>query len=370
MFAGAILGLAAAVLFEEPLRNRLRRMEKKRMRSRGKSEADKLASGVQGRDATFSFGPLRTTILVVDGNGETPYRPRNIQVRVENKAVSLPPELRAIRKQIERREDRKREAGSQYLWNGLNFAVDSFSVTRTGLTEESEVSLGLKLSDYYTFLAAKESLDKYVPKYGKTVREQYLEPFYWSRPVSFLSSSFGVNISVVTADDQLVVCRRSEVVGSRPLEYTVSANEGLSRGIDDQGGVHVPDLYACGYRALDEELGVEKWDVDKLEILAFVVDLQLHQWGCLGWARLSDMTYSELRERHVRAAKDRFENIELDSVPFTPRAVADYVLEPNRRAYWYGGAPVSFYLALVLNFGRRSVERSIKEAAQRGQRSG
>jgi hypothetical protein len=121
--------------------------------------------------------------------------------------VEFPEELKTFRHEVGLREDTKKAAGQQHLWNGANYAVSSCAVTRTGLTEESEVRLGLQPSDYYNFLAAKDSLDVFIPKYGKTVREKYLVPFYWNRPVPFLSSSFGVNVTLVTADDQLVVCK-------------------------------------------------------------------------------------------------------------------------------------------------------------------
>jgi hypothetical protein len=358
---GGIVGVVAGVLFEDVLRQRLERVKKWRLRQHGEREIARAANMPVTFGDTFSFGSLKTTIFLVDGNGETPFRRSNIKILLSQDPVEFPEELRTFKHEVELRERRKKRAGQQHLWNGANYAVRSCAVTRTGLTEESEMRLGLQPSDYYNFLAAKESLDTVIPKYGKTVREYYLDPFYWNRPVPFLSSSFGVNVTLITADDQLVVCKRSELVGSRPLEYTVSANEGLSRGIDDAGG-NPPDLYECGYRALREELGIEKDEVDRLDILAFIIDLQWHQWGCLGTASLGELTYPELRNRYNRAPKDKFENIELDHVVFAPKPVAQYVLDRSRRDQWYGGAPVSFYLSLVASYGRHAVERAIKEA--------
>ena len=218
-------------------------------------------------------------MFIVDGNGESSFDPDKIEVYVDPAPVTLPGELQAFRKRIEQRELAKRERGEQYFWNGARFAVASVAVTRTGLTEESEIRIGFRPSDYYNFRTIQESIDEFIPKYDKTLRDQYLSPFYWNRPVPFLSSSFGVNVILITRDGDLIITQRSEVVGSRPNQYSVSANEGLSRGVDDAGG-NPPDLYECAYRALKEELGIRKGDLqiehshaERYKILAFGVDL-------------------------------------------------------------------------------------------------
>jgi hypothetical protein len=321
---GGIVGVVSGVLLENTLRERMERITKWQLRRHGEREAARDANTPVTFEDTFSFGSLKTTMFIVDGNGETPFRRSNIKILLSQDPVEFPEELRTFRHEVELCENGKKGAGQQYPWNGANYAVRSCAAARTGLTEESEVRLGLQPSDYYNFLAAKESLDKFIPKYGKTVRENYLDPFFWNQPVPFLSSSFGVNVALVTADNQLVVCKRSELVGSRPLEYT-------------------------------DEVG-------RLDILAFIIDLQWHQWGCLGTASLKELAYPELRERYNRATKDKFENIELDHVIFAPKPVARYVLDRRRRGQWYGGAPACFYLALVASYGRHAVERAIKEA--------
>jgi hypothetical protein len=88
---------------------------------------------------TFSFGLPKTTIFIVDGNGETPFRRSNIRILLSQDPVEFPEELRVFRRELELRENAKERAGQQHLWNGANYAVRSCAVTRTGLTEESEV---------------------------------------------------------------------------------------------------------------------------------------------------------------------------------------------------------------------------------------
>lgn len=362
--AGAVFGVILGALFEESLKRRLDRVRKMRLRRRGKRALPGTEELPANEHRAFRFGPLRTPLYIIDGNGESRYRPENVEISVLPEALELPTELMAIRNEIEARELRKKELNGRYFWNGLNYAVSSFAVSRTGLTEESEVRIVFQPSDYYNFRVGLESLDRYVPEYGKTVRQNFLEPFYWTKPVSCLSSSFGVNVVVITADNKLIVSTRSELVGSRPLELSVSANEGLSRGVDDAGG-NPPNLYACAYRALKEELGIRRDEVDGFSLLGFHIDLRLHQWGCHGVARLKSLTFDDVRGRFTRAPKDTFEHIDIDGPDFSPLSVAEYVLNPKRSNLWTAGAPACFYYSLVFTYGLKNVEDSIKSVSKK-----
>ena len=361
-----ILGLIVGVIFEDPLRQRWNAVTRwnRRRQSRNRSAETSL----HGPLRTFKLGPISTSQYIVDGNGEIPFAEDKVHITVSTKELVLPNDLQPIRSEIESEQEAKRESGQHYFWNGPNYAVESFRISRTPEEEDPEVRIGFCYSDYFNFLAAMRALDRPVPDERRTFREKYLGDFQWHRPVPAFSSSFGVNVSVVTSDEKLVIRRRSAVVGSRPNQYTIAANEGLSR--IDSSGRTPPSPFSCARRALREELAIDPDSYDDYELLAFTIDLDLHQWGCLGMVQLKDMTFPDLIEHATRGAPDRWEHgDELIGVEFDVESVLHFIIDPERRKSWSPAAVVSLYLVLVRVFGRSAVEFALRRMGirRRGQ---
>ncbi|MET9391891.1 hypothetical protein ABZY20_15985 [Streptomyces sp. NPDC006624] len=347
---GAALGMVFAVLFQQPLQNawfRLRRRSASAIRSRGRGEESAPAW------QTFSLGPLHTSALIVEGDGELPISSDTVHVHVLDEEVTLPPDMAAWRDEIAEESERLRADGRSPLWNGPRYAVESLDVSRTALEERPEVHLRLRPTDYYTFLAAQQ-LDRRLPD-GTTPRSRYLDP---ERPLdapAFLQCSFAVNVAVVTADDMLVVTRRSDRVRVAPGVWNSSVNEGLSRHIDSSGR-SAPDLHAVARRGMREELSLEAHEYP-LDLLAFVLDVERRHWSAHFYARLHELRSTDLQTRMSRGVADRWEHQTIDFVPFRPAAVVRYLVREDRVHRWAPTAPALFHLALVHAFSRRTVER-------------
>jgi hypothetical protein len=314
---------------------------------------------------TFRMGGLETPMLVIEGDGEHEISLEHVEIHVESQPLTLPADLRHVRDRIEMEQKDNRASGRPHLWNGLNYAVRKLTVSRTPMDEVPEICLTLQPSDYYNFLAAKEVLenDELVPGSSLTFREKYLADFDWTHPVPEMSSSFGVNVAVVTNDNQLVVCQRSQVVGSRPGAFAVSANEGLT-GFD-AAGRSAPSLHECARRAVMEELGITPTSRENYHLLAIGLDTQLHQWGCYGFVQLEQCSYDQLQDIATRGVPDKWENQRMLAVPFAPERVLPFILDPTRRNKWAPGAPLAFHLALVHVFGRKRVEVAIRRHEQK-----
>lgn len=191
-----------------------------------------------------------------------------VRIVVDPGMVKLPPEMQALKDNIDARQRSERDAGNQAHWNGATYAVDGLSVQRLGIDESPGVTLRLKSTDYFTFLATQQ-LDHQLPD-GTTVRAKYLDPFRPTQTPDFMCSSFGSYVVVVTADGLAVATRRSEYVGAFPGYWDVSANEALSRSLDSHGRTP-PSLYEVARRGLLEELGPDRTEY-RLELLAFCID--------------------------------------------------------------------------------------------------
>ncbi len=355
---GAVIGMLFAVLFQQPLQDawyRLRRRSRSVIRSLGRREE----SGPAWR--AFSLGPLQTSALIVEGDGESPISPETIHVHVLDEEVELPAEMAGWRDEVAEESERLRAEGGTPLWNGLRYAVESLDISRTALEEKPEVHLRLRPTDYYTFLAAQQ-LDRRLPD-GTTPRSRYLDPDEPLKAPSFLRCSLGVNVAVVTADDMLVVTRRSDRVRMAPGVWNSSVNEGLSRHIDSSGR-NAPDLHAVARRGMREELSLDHHEYS-LDLLSFVLDVDRQGWSAHFSARLKDLSSTGLQARMSRGVADRWEHGTIDFVPFRPATVLRYLLRDDRIHRWAATAPALFHLALVHAFSRSTVERVAAQIVRR-----
>ncbi|MEV7471290.1 hypothetical protein AB0O20_33020 [Streptomyces kronopolitis] len=347
---GAVLGMICAVLFQQPLQDTWYRLRK---RSTTAIHAMRRREESGPVWQTFSLGPLRTSALIVEGDGSSPVPPAAINVQVLDEEVVLPTDMADWRDEIAEEGERLRAEGSTPLWNGPRYAVESFDISRTPLDETPEIHLRLRPTDYYTFLAAQQ-LDRRLSD-GTTPRTRYLNPDDPLTAPSFLQCSFAVNVAVVTADDMLVVSQRSNRVRMAPGVWNSSVNEGLSRHIDSSGR-SAPDLHAVARRGMREELSLEPHEYS-LDLLAFVLDIDKRHWSGHFHARLKDLSSVDLQARISRGVADRWEHQTIDYVPFRPATVVKYMLRTNRIHRWAPLAPSLFHLSLVHAYGRTLVER-------------
>ncbi|MFJ9894093.1 hypothetical protein ACIQPR_12265 [Streptomyces sp. NPDC091280] len=355
---GAVLGMLVAVLFQDPIQNSWYRL-----RARSKSVVRALRRREESSPAwrTFSLGPLHTSALIVEGDGESSIPTQSVYIQVLDQEIELPPDMVDWRSEIEEESTRLRAEGRTPLWNGPRYAVERVDISRTALDEQPEIHLRLRPTDYYTFLAAQQ-LDRRLSD-GTTPRSRYLDP---EKPLSapaFLQCSFAVNVAVVTADDMLIVSQRSDRVRMAPGVWNSSVNEGMSRYIDSAGR-NAPDLYAVARRGMREELSLEPHEY-ALDMLAFVLDVEKRQWSAHFYARLADVKSAGLQERMSRGVADRWEHQTIDFVPFRPSAVIKYMLRADRVHRWAPLAPALFHLALVHVHSRTPVERAAAQTIRR-----
>ena len=310
------------------------------------------------RRTCFSIGNLDTTMLVVEGDGEQVIDEQNVHVIVDPKPVVLPSEMQAWRAEILRDQQQRAQAAHQHFWNGLNYAVSEFSVARTVHDEEPEIFFRLKPSDYGNFLASQQ-LDRRFGD-GTTPRSRYLEP-YRGNPLevpNFMCSSFGTNAAVLTADGFFIFSKRSAQVGSRPNVWSSSANEALSRTLDNRGR-SAPNLYDVMRRGIKEELAIDEEEYI-LEMLIVQIEMEFHQWGASWLAMLHDLTGEDVIARRLRGVADKWEHSELKLVDAEPENVFQFIREKISAGEMAPQLPLYFF-ALVRRYGRRRVERAAKE---------
>ncbi|MCP4568799.1 MAG: hypothetical protein GY841_14575 [FCB group bacterium] len=277
------------------------------------------------------------------------YVPSGLRCIVSESRLVLPPEITVLRKRIKERERIKRIKGLAHLWNGPQYALEKYAISRTALDERPEVTFSLQLTDYYTFQATVMSLDQ---EWGQanvpmTLRKKYLEGSNIYQPIPFLANGFGIALTIISEDRKLVVTHRSEQCGARPGEIDVSVVESVHPGMDTSGPTAVPDLYSTAIRGLREEVGI---DLDPNEIIffGFGVDLQYYQWNLIGMARISQ-TGEEILNCFSRGVHGKWEAKMLELVCFDPKST----LHIFKKTKSWSTALVAAYWSLVNEYGKK-----------------
>ncbi|MBB2943592.1 hypothetical protein FB565_003321 [Actinoplanes lutulentus] len=354
IIVGAAFGVVASVLFEDRLLRirqgtaRRARVLRSRIRRTLPEQAD-----------LFTLGPLRTSVRIIEGDGTQVIDEQRIRVMVTHRPVEVPDEIRPWIDEVAALQEVRRQRGEPAFWNGPRYAVDGLSIGRSPLSEQPEICLRVRESDYFTFLATQQ-LDRPLPG-GGTLRGRYVDGH--DAPV-FLRNSFGANAALITADDQLIFGRRSADVGTRPGAWGPSAAEALSRNLDSDGR-SAPELYRLMRRGILEELALEP-DEYLLEMLSFFIDTELQQWGSAFVGSLRSVTAEELLARRSRGAPDKWESEELRMVPFQIGPVLRFIADGHRTGDLVPALPVVAYMALVHRFGRRAVERAAAKLLRNG----
>lgn len=340
----ASIGLVLGVLFEDPLTklrdtviHRYRRLFYKKPNNVSTSEL-------------FSFGSLKTTWMIVDGDGEGEYAPQTIVTHYEGHELELPEDLARRKNDIQRMEHAKKKAGKPFLWNGDRYFLDKFVINRTDLYENLALHLWFRPTDYYTFLATNISLD------DDTLRKTYIKDIDWTTTaVKYFSNDFAVYLMIITADEYIILPKRSDTVGVYKNAYSSSLTEGVSRTLDRGTTTLAPDIYRCAIRGIGEELGISDTPISDITLLSFGVNTQYVQWSMLGFAKV-DKTIEEILEFRSRGVRDKWENSEFNVVKFDLQEIVKYVFthEP-----WAPGALANIYQVLVHEFGRDKTDKAI-----------
>ena len=180
-------------------------------------------------DGVVSIGGRKTSFVICGGSGEFAYDKDAVQVRYDDSLLELPEELKLLRNDIEYRELQKKEQGLKHMYNTYQVALTNAFQTNTDFNEKPYPVLHFKKSDYYNFQATVGSLDTHILSNGETIREKYInkaiQDLYLPSPV--LSQGIGIVLTVVTADEKIVLTKRRQDTGIRPNELDVSVVEAI-----------------------------------------------------------------------------------------------------------------------------------------------
>jgi DNA-binding Xre family transcriptional regulator len=303
-------------------------------------------------DTHFAFGKLKTTTMVLDGNGEEAYDPVNIHTHYDPQPATFFEEVRQAKEQIEREQAQKRMNGEPYQWNGEKYHLSKIVVSREPVREHMTLGLWFKPRDHFTGLATRRCLA------DPAFREKYLTDDHdWYTPIAGMSMSMGIDITVISADGYAILTQRGAHLSVHQNAFHSSVSEAVSPAFDQNTTSQAPDLYRSACRGLAEELGLREhadFSVSDIQILSFTVDTHYALYGLRGMVKVDKNADDIVRSWNAHA-KDKMESKQVFAVPFAPEEICAFVLSHNP---WAGGL-ICLYHSLVHEFGREEVESAL-----------
>lgn len=306
-----------------------------------------------GAEETFAVGAAKHEIYVrqfaVDG-----FRPEHLSVGTvpqQSPATlveKLPPRLQPAsaseleQKITEKRKELETVAGA---WNAEMLALRKLEVSRISSLELPVLKLHFAKTDYASFQVVASEWEKRFTA-GLEGGELRGEELHDVLPA--LSNSFGINLTVETADDHLILTRRSgKTAGGRNLRH-ISVNEGMALA-DQDPKTGLPDPYRTALRGISEELGVdlegEPEIRQRITFHSLVCDVTRYEWALLGHVNLTQTEWTNgafIHARKLGMGPDDWESNSLEFIPMTRAAVEEALRDDSD---WVGHG----YMNLVLS---------------------
>ena len=342
--ASAVGGILVWMLIQKPLEKFVDSKFSQRKASLRLRSLKELKSILAIEDKTVQIGDEQVHILEFEPHG---FRRENIvtsrrftQSTIEETISNIRADLLPLERDLIVQRIRKRisdlDSSLQKEWNGEKLALESILLTRSKNAEESVVQLSFNESNYATFDVISKLWKEF---YSKNSNCLSISDLRQVQPG--LSHSFGLNATLRTADDKLLLTKRDPRANSGRDRRHIAINEGLD--LRDSHVDGTPDLYRGIVRGAYEELGVLCTPKD-VTFHSFVLDVSRYQWGALGHVDLrgSETTADFIRhQRTFGRARDDWETSALEFIECSPEAVIRSLAE---NAMWVAHGWVNLFL--------------------------
>jgi hypothetical protein len=285
------------------------------------------------------------------------YSPGQIQCRYHPEPVPLPADFERMLQDYQRDwESRKQRGETDLPYNSAMYKLLRFQVGHrqvVGDEEVSELRLEFGPTDYFTQIITDLNI-------AHPIRRRYASQANLSeQPVPDFASVLGVNLTLITSDQLLLVTQRSgrAFLAGGSLHTSVAENLLRPKDASPDGA---PDPFAAAARGALEEIGIAIQPED-ISFNTFGVDPQLCQYSLIGTLRLQQ-TGAELEQlRQKGIPKDKWESHQFYFVPFELEQVAHFVMEHWEQWFSIGLAAVVMSL-LDAGYASREIDAAFSRS--------
>ena len=235
-------------------------------------------------------------------------------------------------------------------WNGPSLGVEMVRTSsRTQVHERPVLTVSVTPSDHAAAQICstiwRENFDSSLGRLSRDGDEL-------SSLIPGMVHAVGLNATLVTDDEQLVLVRRSVHASSGRGGWHISVNEGMQRG--DTGMGHKLDPHVGLVRGAEEELGITI-EPRYVRFHTAMLDVRRYQFGLLGHIDLkgTGITGADIAGARITGqSKDKLENRSVEMVPWTFEAVMQKLREPD----WIAHGWLNLVLSATTGFPHKAAE--------------
>lgn len=358
---GGFIQLVITIVFENPFKKSYHRLMR---RYYWLVHRFQLPDPTMSQDF-FRIGRWKTECIILEGVGNVSYFPTNIFCRINTNPIGLPADLKRLRNQVDKQQkDIERQKGVARYFNGPMVSFVDYSSSRTIAEEAAILYLRFQLTDYYSFLATSMSLHETIPSRSAdpsvTVYEKYLRGTDFKRPIPYIATSFGVNISLVTKDGFLLIAKRgSQGIASYRDMYAVPICESVNPASDRLSDDEV-SIIKTAQRGAKEEIGIDV-DENEIQFFSLQVDVNWYLYGLSGFIETKNYTRQDIISLRATGVKDKWETDIFHFVRFNPREVALFIKNAGGPSKFNPSSFVSIVQSLIHEYGFNAVSRVFKQ---------
>lgn len=301
-------------------------------------------------------------IILTNSRNFRGWNPDEIKTTVLSTRLPIPDDLEKLR------QEKLPVIEKDYL-NSSHYRLVSFTPSFSDL-DQLEVTLApLGFHEYYSLtpffdeplLTALDGSNVSIrQKYGNTA----LTYSSTDRGTSLIPAPISIQCVVVTADQHIVLMRRSSSVAFYPNHWSASFEETMNApGLDRKGHPSRSDdadFFAGAFRGLEEELAVPHDAVESIKVISLNVEYLTLSIDVITVVKLR-LTGEEIKQSWLVEAWDRDEASKFDLLPAHLSTVAEKLFS---RTLWHPSARMRLVQFLFHTYGVKEVAAALKASQQ------
>lgn len=297
-------------------------------------------------------------IILTNSRGFQGWSPNEIKTTVLSTRLPIPDDLEKLKQE-------RLPAIEKDFFNSSHYRLVSFTPSFSDL-DQLEVTLApVGFHEYYSLTpffdeplltALGGSAVSIRDKYGNTA----LTYSSTDRGTCLIPAPISIQCVVVTADQQIILMRRSSSVAFYPNHWSASFEETMNApGLDRKGQSSRSDdadFFAGAFRGLEEELAVTSDVVESMKVLSLNVEYLTLSMDVLTLIKLR-LTGEEIRQSWIVEAWDRDEASKFALLPADLPAVVEKL---SSKTLWHPTARMRLIQFLFHTYGVKAVASALK----------